>query len=97
MSNPAEATGGEAFTEVDVLLRRGRIPRPDMIFLTHQQLEQQSKLEAKRGLADDDYRPVYIAPYLSSGVHQQGPRESRPESPKSANGMPTRRCRTIGS
>ena len=26
--------GGEAFTEVDILLRRSRIARPDMIFLT---------------------------------------------------------------
>jgi Uma2 family endonuclease len=56
--------GGEVYTEVDVLLRAGRMPRPDMVFLTREQLERQAKMEAKRGLANDDYRPLFVAPYL---------------------------------
>jgi Uma2 family endonuclease len=62
----AETTepGGEIYTEVDVLLRRGRMPRPDMIFLTRNQLERQAEIEAQRNLAHDEYRPVFVAPYL---------------------------------
>lgn len=52
------------YHEVDVLLRRRRLPRPDMIYLTEAQEEEQEELEAKRNLAADDYRPVYVSPEL---------------------------------
>ena len=55
---------GRFYNEVDVLLRNGRIARPDMLFLSEQQRRQQRKLARDRGLTDADYRPVYVAPRL---------------------------------
>src|SRR5665213_451364 len=56
--------GGEFYTEVDVLLRPGRVARPDMIFLTAEQHRAQQQIEAQRLLADEEYRPVYVPPML---------------------------------
>lgn len=55
---------GEFHNETDLLLRRGRVARPDMIFLTPAQQARQSEMEAKRKLLDTDYRPVFVMPLL---------------------------------
>ena len=61
------ATGqaGSFYHEVDVLLRDGRVARPDMIFMTPQQEGRQADAERERGLlAADDYCPIFVPPLL---------------------------------
>lgn len=56
--------GGNFYREVDLLLRRGRIARPDMLFLTPEQLRNQKKLQKARKLKPGKYHPIYVTPYL---------------------------------
>ena len=53
------------YHEVDLLLRAGRIARPDMIVLTPEQERRQEEVERERGLvAADDYCPIFVPPLL---------------------------------
>jgi Uma2 family endonuclease len=60
----ATIQGGNFYREVDLLLRRGRIARPDMLFLTREQLRRQRKLQKARKLKPGKYHPIYVTPYL---------------------------------
>jgi Uma2 family endonuclease len=60
----ATSQDGNFYREVDLLLRRGRISRPDMLFLTPAQLRQQKKLQKARKLKPGKYHPIYVVPYL---------------------------------
>lgn len=60
----SKTTGWEFYTEVDLLLRPNRVPRPDMVFFTAEQHLQQQELELKRNLTELDYRPFYVMPLL---------------------------------
>ena len=63
-----EATGhpGTFYREVDLLLRRNRIPRPDSIFLTRAQRQEQLRLQRQRPLPPGRrYHPVYVMPPLA--------------------------------
>ena len=60
----SKAVSGEFFTEVDLLLRPNRVPRPDMLFLTADQLQRQERLESDRNIAEADYCPVLIMPLV---------------------------------
>jgi len=60
----AKAQGGEMITEVDVELRNNRIVRPDMMFLTADQLRRQQTLEDERGITAEDYCPILVTPTL---------------------------------
>ncbi len=55
---------GNFYREVDLLLRRGRIARPDMIFLTPEQRRRQKELQRERKLKPGRYHPIYVTPYL---------------------------------
>ena len=60
------ATGQEGvfYHEVDLLLRRGRVARPDMLFLTAEQRRRQKELQRERKPGRGKYHPVYVTPYL---------------------------------
>ncbi|HEX4795179.1 MAG TPA: Uma2 family endonuclease [Humisphaera sp.] len=60
----ATAQGGEMITEVDVELRHNRIVRPDLMFLTPDQLRRQQIIEDERGITAEDYCPIFVAPTL---------------------------------
>src|SRR6476620_7868039 len=47
--------GGEMITEVDLQLRDNRVVRPDMMFLTADQLHRQQLIEDERGITAEDY------------------------------------------
>jgi Uma2 family endonuclease len=55
---------GRFYHEVDVLLRRNRVARPDMIYLTRDQRQQQKKLQEQRKKPKGRYHPVYVIPLL---------------------------------
>jgi Uma2 family endonuclease len=50
--------------EVDLLLRRDRIARPDMIYLTAEQRGRQQQLQRERQRPRGRYHPVYVMPDL---------------------------------
>lgn len=52
------------FTETDVLLRRRRVPKPDLILLTADQLQRHREIAATKVLKPNQYRPVYVIPEL---------------------------------
>ena len=58
--------GGEFYAEPDLLLRVRRVPRPDMVFLTPEQLRQQKQVERERGVLPGKYRPLFIMPHWVS-------------------------------
>jgi len=60
----AKGRGGNFYREVDLLLRRGRIARPDMLFLTSEMRQRQKKLQKARKLKPGKYHPIYVVPYL---------------------------------
>ena len=56
--------GGYFHNEVDLHLKRGRLARPDMLFLTPEQYRQQKDAEKRRGLSRSDYKPIFVPPLL---------------------------------
>jgi Uma2 family endonuclease len=50
--------------EVDLMLGKRRLVRPDMLFLTPEQQHEQKRLERERGMSDDQYCPVLVKPLL---------------------------------
>jgi Uma2 family endonuclease len=60
----ATAQSGSFYSEPDLLLRPRRVPRPDMVFLTAEQLHQQKQMERARGVVRGAYRPLFVMPLL---------------------------------
>jgi Uma2 family endonuclease len=60
---PSEANG-VFFPEADVRLRHNRVARPDMTYLTQDQIRQQHEAERREGVASGDYTPVLVTPLL---------------------------------
>lgn len=58
------AQAGNFYREVDLLLRRGRIARPDMLFLTQEQRQRQKELQTQRKPGRGKYHPLYEMPNL---------------------------------
>src|SRR4051812_13374161 len=56
--------GGMFYSEPDLLLRPRRVPRPDMVFVTPEQLRQQQQIERERGLRTKQYAPLFVMPWL---------------------------------
>ncbi|MDB5291746.1 MAG: hypothetical protein JWL69_2987 [Phycisphaerales bacterium] len=55
---------GAFYHEVDILLSRGRVPRPDLAFLSAEQDARQVQIEQEKGISEADYAPIFIPPIL---------------------------------
>jgi Uma2 family endonuclease len=78
----AERIEATVHTEVDLLLRDDRVPRPDALLLTAEQERQQATEEASRPTSRSGYHPVYVTPALiiesiSVGTEQHDRRTKR--------------------
>lgn len=60
----ARGLGGRTFTEVDVLLKPDRMPRPDLVYLSAEQYARQKEIERFKDYEPLRHRPVFVMPLL---------------------------------